>query len=200
MPRQRGDITSGDVRTNRIVRADSPIEGEYRRDVGETAGGEKPNYQQATLDPAVLQQPDRLIPQDEADRLLDACQAVARRARDAFKEACTATNVDDAEASFLSVKHKLDELWGYARLRDRHFRDLLSLVTTAIKKTELSAITPVQRDVLRQAFIDLPRLFLDDAVVEQHIDRFAEHAIDQVLAPIQAPKGKRLKITIEEID
>jgi hypothetical protein len=58
----------------------------------------------------------------------------------------------------------------------------------------------VQRDVLRQAFADLPRLFLDDALIEQHIERFADHSIDQVVSPIHAPKGKRFKLTIEEED
>ncbi len=138
--------------------------------------------------------------QDEADRMLDACQAAARRARDAFREACEALNSDDAEASFLASKDKLEELWKFAHLRDRPFRDLLALLTAAVKNAQLTWFTDVQRDVLRLAFADLPKLYLDDDLVGSHIDHFAEHALDEVLGPIRAASGKRLKVTIEEIE
>jgi hypothetical protein len=197
---QSQNVTAGDVATKGIVPPDTPTDAPYCRDAADTTGGAKYGFESRLDAPAVLRRPEGFVSQDEADRMLDTCQAVARRARDAFKEACEASSPDDAEASFLASKDKLEELWKYAHLRDRPFRDLLALLTAAIKNADLSDITAVQRDVLRQAFADLPKLYLDDASIEAHIDSFAEHAIDAVVSPIRATLGKRMKVTIEEIE
>jgi hypothetical protein len=157
-------------------------------------------YESDASEPDVLKKSDRFLAPDEADRMLEACQAVARRARDCFKEACESEEPDEAETSYLAAKDKLEELRGYAHLRDRVFRDLLMLVLAAVKFTNLHDITPHQRDILRTAFADLPVLFLDSAAVERHIGSFADAGMDQVLDPIRPPKGKRLKVTIEEAD
>jgi hypothetical protein len=197
---QKQNVTAGDVATQGIVSSSTPAETQYRSDTTDTTGGAKYRFESRADAPAVLRRRESFVTQDEADRMLDACQAVARRTRDAFKEACEALSPDDAEASFLASKDKLEELWKYAHLRDRPFRDLLALLTAAIKNAALSDLTDVQRDVLRQAFADLPKLYLDDDLVGSHIDRFAEHAIDEVLSPIRAASGKRLRVTIEEIE
>jgi hypothetical protein len=85
-------------------------------------------------------------------------------------------------------------------LRSRPFRDLLALLTAATKHVELAEISPTQRDVLRQAFMDLSALFLDDNVVQGHIERCADEELDSVASPLRAPAGKRLKISIVEAD
>jgi hypothetical protein len=193
------NATGGDIVAEGLAPSDTPTENQYRSG-GKDGPETKYKYESGTDIPAVLRRPDGYVPQDEAERMLDACQTLARRARDAFKEACEAASPDEAEASFLTAKHKLRELWNYAHLRDRAFRDLLSLLSTAINSAELPEIGLTERDVLRQAFADLPRLFLDDALVEQHIDRFADQGIDRILDPIRPAKGKKIKVIIEEIE
>jgi hypothetical protein len=120
---QSKNVTGGDVATKGVAPSDSPTDAQYRSEAGEATGGAKYRYESGSDAPAVLRRPDGFVTQDEADRLLDACQAAARRARDAFKEACEAPGPDDAEASFLAAKLKLEELWNFAYLRDRAFRD-----------------------------------------------------------------------------
>lgn len=155
-------------------------------------------YRSLADEPTVLRKETKA--KDKADELLLASRALARRARDAFKEACESTDADEAEASFLAVKQSLTELADYLYLRDRAFRDLLGLLAAATRHVEFSAVETHQRDALSLAFADLPRMFLDDSTVEQHIDCFAEHGIDEVLRPVNSPKQKRLKITIEEVE
>src|SRR5260370_1042594 len=77
----------------------------------------------------------------------EECQAIARRARDAFAVACDSSDPDNAEASFFSAKDRLQELWAMAPYRDRPFRDLLGLLDAAIKKVDLTAFSQAQRDV-----------------------------------------------------
>jgi hypothetical protein len=119
--------------------------------------------------------------------LLESSRVVARRAQDAFKEACQSADPDQTEVNFMEAKDKLKDLWKYAHLRDRPFRDLLALLQAAIQSADVAAIGQNQRDVLHQAFADLPKLCLEDNLVEQHIDRFAEHDLDGVVGPIRQP-------------
>jgi hypothetical protein len=143
---------------------------------------------------------------EEADRrpqpkeeLRDACVSLARRARDAFSEACSSDDPDEADSSFASAKSLLDQLWDYAYLRDRPFRDLLALLEGALKPVELESLRDAQREAIRQAFDDLPRWMLDDSTVEGHIDRFAEEDIDPT-APVRGTPGKKVRVTIEVIE
>lgn len=136
---------------------------------------------------------------EQASELRDACVALARRARDAFKEACSSETPDEAEASFASAKSVVEELWEYAYLRDRPFRDLLALLDAALKRAELTELSETKRDVLGQAFSALPRWMLDDTTVEGHIDRFAEHDVD-IIGPLRATTGKRVRVTFEVIE
>lgn len=140
-----------------------------------------------------------LVAGPEADRPIETSQVLARRARDAFREACEATDPDQAEASFLAARYKLEELWQYAPVRDRAFRDLLGLLDAALRRTEWVDLSQSQRDVLRQAFADLPKMFLDDDLVGQHIERFADQAID-VLGPLRPATAKRIEVSFKEIE
>lgn len=136
---------------------------------------------------------------EQATEFRDACVALGRRARDAFKDACSLETPDEAESSFSSAKSLIEDLWEYAYLRDRPFRDLLALLDAALKRAELIELSETQRDVLRQAFSDLPRWMLEDTTVEGHIDRFAEHAVD-IMGPLRVTKGKRVRVTFEVIE
>jgi len=136
---------------------------------------------------------------EQASDARDECVSLARRARDAFKDACSATTPDESEAAFASAKHMLDDLWEYAYLRDRPFRDLLALLDAALKRAELAEFKEVQRNVLRKAFCDLPRWILDEATVEGHIIRFADHDVD-ITSPLRSSHGKRLRVKIEVIE
>jgi hypothetical protein len=122
--------------------------------------------------------------------------ALSRRARDAFRDACSSEDADEAEANFASAKSFIEELWEYAYLRDRPFRDLLALLDAALKRVELNDLNQTQRDVLSQAFSDLPRWMLEDTTVEGHIGRFAEYDID-ITGPLRTSTGKRVRVTFE---
>ncbi|OAI47171.1 hypothetical protein AYO44_09975 [Planctomycetaceae bacterium SCGC AG-212-F19] len=150
-------------------------------------------------EPVTYRAESGLVTGGEAQRQIETSQSIARRARDAFREACDGTNPDQAEASFLSAKYKIEELWQYAPVRDRAFRDLLALLHAALKHIELVALSQSQRDVLRQAFADLPKMFLDDDLVGQHIERFAEQDID-IQGPLRPSTPKRIEVTFKEID
>jgi hypothetical protein len=150
--------------------------------------------------PAVLLGPAPVVEQDQAEGFPGASQVVARRARDAFKEAWESTNANQAAVHFLEAKDKLKDLWNYAHLRDRPFRDLLALLHAAILYAALDDLGPKQRDVLQLAFADLPQLFLKDSLVEQYIDCFAQHDLQGVVGPIRQPPEKRVDFTIKEID
>src|SRR5262249_42073445 len=119
--------------------------------------------------------------------------------RDAFQEACAAITPDEAEAAFASTKRLVEELWEYAYLRDRPFRDLLALVDAALKRADLAGFQEEQRKVVRQAFSDLPRWMLDEAAVEGHVLRFADHDID-ITGPLRTTPGKRLRVKIEVVE
>ncbi|MBM4070492.1 MAG: hypothetical protein FJ271_16280 [Planctomycetes bacterium] len=135
---------------------------------------------------------------EQAGEIRDICQQLACRARDAFKDACSSISIDEAEASLASTKGHIEELWEYAYLRDRPFRDLLALLDAALKRAALPDLNTAQRDVLRQAFADLPRWMLEDATVDDHIDRFAEHDVD-IIGPLRATRGKRFVVSFEEV-
>jgi hypothetical protein len=136
---------------------------------------------------------------EQAEELRDACLALARRARDAFREACSSNRPDEADASYASARGLLEDLWEYAYLRDRPFRDLLGLLEAALKGRERTDFHEPQREVLLKAFADLPRWLLDEDAVEGHIERFAEQDVD-VTAPLRGLRGQRLRITVEGID
>lgn len=132
------------------------------------------------------------------DEIRDECVAMARQTRDAFRDACDGGTGLDAELSFATTKRLIEDLWGYAYLRDRPFRDLLALLDAALKRVDFTTLHKTQRDVLRQAFSDLPRWLLDESTVQGHIERFAEHDID-VVGPLRSATGRKLRISIEEI-
>ncbi len=136
---------------------------------------------------------------EQAESLRDACLVLAQTARDAFREACTATNPDQADACLAAAKDALERLWAYAPLRARPFRDLLGLLEAALKRTELSQLTTTQRDVLRQAFSALPRWILDDETVEDFIDKFADHEID-ITGPLRPMTPKRVRVIFQPIE
>src|SRR5262249_14373183 len=54
---------------------------------------------------------DRIQRRDQAPELRDVCVALACRSRDAFKDACSSENPDEAEASFASAKSLIEDLW-----------------------------------------------------------------------------------------
>jgi hypothetical protein len=101
--------------------------------------------------------------------------------------------------NFASVKSLFEELWGYAYLRDRPFRDLLALLETGVKYAEWTGLNDAQRDVLRQAFSDLARWMLDDETVDGHRDRFADHDLD-VTGPLRPRPGQKLRVRVEVIE
>jgi hypothetical protein len=123
---------------------------------------------------------------------------MARRANEAFRDACEAQDGDEAEPNFLAAKKLTENLWEYAYLRDRPFRDLLALVDAALKRTDLLQLSQVQRDSIRQAFADLPRWLLDEDTVEKHIELFAEHDVD-ITGPLRSTNGRKVRVTFEEV-
>jgi hypothetical protein len=148
---------------------------------------------------AVYRLTDKAMSVAGTEDFIDKSQSIARRARDAFRESCEADEEDQAETSFLAAKHKLQELWEYAAVRDRPFRDLLGLLDAATRYADLPNFTPAQRDILRQAFADLPRLYLGDDLVKEHIHHFAEHGVD-ILGPIRPTLPKRIEVTFRELE
>jgi len=141
-----------------------------------------------------------LAPDDlEKTRLLrDDCVAMARRASEAFADACEAETEDEAEASFLVAKRFVENLWEYAYLRDQPFRDLLALVDAALKRAELPQLSQAQRDSVREALSDIHRWLLDEDTVEEHIERFAEHDVD-ITGPLRSTTGRKVRVTFEEV-
>jgi hypothetical protein len=105
----------------------------------------------------------------------------------------------NAEQSLDVAKTTLDELWKFAKYRDRAFQDLLAIIEPALKRREISDFNSTQRDILRTAFTYLPQWMIDYDVVEELTEKFAEHDID-ITGPITTLQNKRFKITIEEID
>jgi hypothetical protein len=128
-----------------------------------------------------------------------ASQDVARRARDAFRDACETKDRDSSESSYVAMRASLGELWAHAKNRDRPFRDLLAMLDAATRHVELDAFSQSQKDVLRSAFQDLPKWLLTDEEVMENIQKFAEFGID-ITGPIRQTTRKRLRITVEEVD
>jgi len=127
------------------------------------------------------------------------CGVRTRYARDMFIQSCEATDPEDAEASFSAANGAVDELWDFAQLRGVAFQDLLGLIDAAIRRVDdISSFNPNQRDILRQAFADLPRPFIEEATVSNYRKRFAEANID-ILGPLRVADGVQYKVTIEEI-
>jgi len=97
------------------------------------------------------------------------------------------------------MRSTLEELWRFAKYRDMAFRDLLGILDAATKHTELEAFNCSQRDILRNAFQDLPGWTIDYGAIEAAIQKFAEFEID-ITGPIREKTAKSYRITIEEID
>lgn len=133
-----------------------------------------------------------------AEDARDSCISLARRVGDAFKEACESKEPDEADANYASVKGALEELWDYAYLRDRPFRDLLALLEAASKRAELAQFSETQRDAIARAFHDLPRWMLDEDTVTAHVERFADQDID-ITGPIRSGHGQRIRVIFEEV-
>ena len=143
-----------------------------------------------------IEQPEET---SDAAQLRDASQNAARNAWIAFKDACESEDPDRQEASYLAARSVLDDLWGFAKYRDAPFRDLLSILTAAIKHTPFEKFDGTQRDVLRNAFRELTRWLIDYNAVMGHIEKFAEYDID-ITGPIRKAGAKKFKITVEEVE
>jgi hypothetical protein len=126
-------------------------------------------------------------------------QDLARRARDAFRDACDEIDQDTSEGNYAAMRSTIEELWRFAKYRDMAFRDLLAMLDAATKHKDLEAFDPTQRDVLRSTFQDLPRWIIEYDVVQTAIQKFAEHGID-ITGPIRQRTAKGYRITIEEIN
>jgi hypothetical protein len=149
-------------------------------------------------DPLVARDDDTLEGYSDAAQVRATSQRLARRACNAFRDACEAADEDSAEASYLLSRSTLDELWGCAKHRDVPFRDLLAMLTAALKHRELSNFDDGQKNVLRTAFSHLPTWLLEFDVVDDLIDRFADHDID-ITGPIAPATQKKFRVIIEEI-
>ncbi len=197
--RQRYDLTGGKLFDPSIDRATEAQEARAPEPRPSLRIYEPPPPSRRHQKPPPVGDDDSIQGAERASELRDACVALACRARDAFNDACSTESPDESEASFASVKSLIEELWEYAYVRDRPFRDLLALLDAALKRAELMEFSETQRDVLSQAFADLPRWMLDDTAVEGHIDRFAEHDVD-ITGPLRAITGKRVRVTLEVIE
>jgi hypothetical protein len=138
----------------------------------------------------------------DAEALRMECDALARRSRDLFKDACKASHesdVDLADANYLGAIQQLEDLWEFGHLRGQEFNDLLGLLSAATKHSELDEFNSEQRVEMMLAFEDLCTWLIDENSVERHIEEFARLDIN-ILSPVLSPTGKRYRIQIEEID
>ena len=142
--------------------------------------------------------PDAPQPILQAEDMRLAVQVKARHARDVFKIARESPDTDQAESSYYSARDSVEELWNYVNVRGRAFQDLLGLIDAAIKHRALSDFDDTQRDAISLAFADLPKLFIDEIEVEQHLRRFAEQQID-ITAPLTPMDAKKFRVVVEEI-
>jgi len=124
---------------------------------------------------------------------------LSRRARDGFEVACAAKDEDQAETSYEAMVTTLSELWEYAAYRDRPFRDLLGLIEATLRYRSTKEFIPEQRKVILDAFSDLSRWHLDQSRVDEHLEQFMVHNLD-IESPLRAPKGKKVRISIEIIE
>ena len=150
-------------------------------------------------EPLVAREPEPARDRTGDDDPRTLSQDLARRARDAFRDACESLDKDSSEASYVAMRSTIDDLWRFARYRDMAFRDLLAIVDAATKHKDLDAFDPTQRDVLRSTFQELPRWIIEYDVVQTAIHKFADHGID-ITGPIRQRTAKGYRITIEEID
>lgn len=137
--------------------------------------------------------------QTDGSDVRDDSQDLARKARDAFRDACALKDADSSEASYLAVRSHLKDLWQLAKVRDRPFCDLLAILDAATRLAELADFNFTQRDVIRNAFQSLPKWLIGEDEVIEHIQKFAEFGID-ITGPIRQKPGKKLRITIEEVE
>ena len=129
--------------------------------------------------------------------LRDQIQGFCRSARDSFIDACEASGLENSELNFMACCAVIERLWAFAKYRDVPFRDLLGILTAALKGRELSDFDSTQKDVLRSAFSLLPIWFLEYEAVEDMIGKFADHDID-ITGPISQKPPKRFRIIVEE--
>jgi hypothetical protein len=167
--------------------------------VAHTVGGEADR-------PRVPGVADVLIPSEKRRELpspgvevRELCGEIARRARDAFREACDSSDEVQAEAAYTVARTCAKDLWDYARYRAQPFRDLLATLEIAITARNIRDFDANQKEAIRGAFEDLARWHLDDAAVLVHIGNFVEHNID-LAAPIKAHRAKRVRVSIEELE
>jgi hypothetical protein len=137
-------------------------------------------------------------PAGDAEDQLETSQGLARKARDSFRAACHATEPDRIETNFLASRYGLQELWDYATVRNRAFRDLLAALDAAVRYADFAAFSESQRTALNDAFDDLPKMFLEGDQVRRHLDRFAAEGID-ILGPLRSKTSRRVEVTFREI-
>lgn len=169
------------------------------------AAGEFPRaWQKTDVDlkespPQVAREIERPGARTDSEAIRDAMQALARKARDSFRNACETSDEDSAEASYMTMRSSLEELWDFARYRDLAFRDLLAILDAATKHVDINRFNNNQRDALRNAFQDLPIWHIGIEDVDRTIERFAEFDID-ITGPIRQQASKKYRVVIEEID
>jgi hypothetical protein len=76
-------------------------------------------------DPPVSREVVQSLSWTDKESLRADSQDLARKARDAFRDACESTDRDRSEMSYLAMRSSIEELWSYAKHRDAPFRDLL---------------------------------------------------------------------------
>jgi hypothetical protein len=167
--------------------------------------GEFPRaWQKADVDlkespPQVAREIERPHARTDSEAIREAMQALARKARDSFRNACETSDEDSAEASYMTMRSSLEELWDFARYRDLAFRDLLAILDAATKYGDINRFNNNQRDALRIAFQDLPIWHIGIEDVDRTIERFAEFDVD-ITGPIRQQASKKYRVVIEEID
>lgn len=133
-----------------------------------------------------------------AEEMKLAVTVAARSAASAFRDACESRSEDEGESRFVAAKEALKELWQFARMKSRAFQDLVGLIDAAVGHAQLSDFDQTQRDVLRIAFLDLQRWFIEEEAVQECIKRFAECGID-ILGPVRVvPATRKYRVSIEE--
>jgi hypothetical protein len=172
--------------------------GSARRLVGGKVGVIEQSPESDTQDVPVYRQTSSLASEGSED-VRDRMQAIARKARDGFRDACSTIDGDTAELNYIACRDALGALWEHAHLRDVPFRDLLAALSAAVNHTEFADFDESQRDVLRTAFTDLPRWLIEQAIVIEHLERFADHGVD-ILGPIRSQPKIAYRVVIEEID
>jgi hypothetical protein len=88
------------------------------------------------------------------------------------------------DADYATMKKTILALWDQVKSLEIPFRDLLGLLDAATKYHELSDFDTRQQEAIGNAFRDLSRGSLDFAIVDRHIERFADLGID-IIGPLR---------------